>query len=172
MSEHPILTAEHLTRRFGEGTAEVVAVRDVDLALRRGELALIMGPSGSGKTTLLSMLGALLRPTAGKVTIDDVEVTALAESRLPDLRDRVLGIRVDRAWQSFHRFADEVASRARAELGVRDVVIFDPETVADRATWEEPRLEPVGIDRVIVNGQVVAADGAPTGALPGRVLRR
>jgi N-acyl-D-amino-acid deacylase len=53
-----------------------------------------------------------------------------------------------------------------------DVVIFDPETVADRSTWEEPRLEPVGIDRVIVNGQVVVADGVPTGALPGRVLRR
>jgi N-acyl-D-amino-acid deacylase len=53
-----------------------------------------------------------------------------------------------------------------------DVVIFDPETVADRATWEEPRLEPVGIERVIVNGEVVVADGHLTGALPGRVLRR
>jgi N-acyl-D-amino-acid deacylase len=53
-----------------------------------------------------------------------------------------------------------------------DVVVFDPETVADRATWEEPRLEPAGIERVIVNGEVVVADGDRTGALPGRVLRR
>jgi N-acyl-D-amino-acid deacylase len=52
-----------------------------------------------------------------------------------------------------------------------DVVIFDPETVADRSTWDEPRLEPVGIDRVIVNGQVAVEQGRPTGALPGRVLR-
>ncbi|MCC6792342.1 MAG: D-aminoacylase [Thermomicrobiales bacterium] len=52
-----------------------------------------------------------------------------------------------------------------------DVVIFDPETVADRATWEEPRLEPVGIDRVIVNGVTVVDRGIPTGALPGRVVR-
>jgi N-acyl-D-amino-acid deacylase len=52
-----------------------------------------------------------------------------------------------------------------------DVVIFDAATVADRSTWEEPRLEPVGIDWVIVNGQVVAEAGRPTGALPGRVLR-
>ncbi|HEV2109174.1 MAG TPA: amidohydrolase family protein [Thermomicrobiales bacterium] len=52
-----------------------------------------------------------------------------------------------------------------------DVLIFDPETVADRATWEEPRLEPVGIDRVIVNGETVVEGGDPTGALPGRVLR-
>jgi N-acyl-D-aspartate/D-glutamate deacylase len=52
-----------------------------------------------------------------------------------------------------------------------DVVIFDPETVADRSTWDEPRLEPVGIDRVIVNGQVAVEQGRATGALPGRVLR-
>ena len=53
-----------------------------------------------------------------------------------------------------------------------DIVIFDPETVADRATWEEPRLEPVGIDRVIVNGATVVTNGEATGALPGRVLTR
>lgn len=52
-----------------------------------------------------------------------------------------------------------------------DVVIFDPETVADRATWDEPRLEPVGIDRVIVNGETVVLAGTPTGALPGQLVR-
>jgi N-acyl-D-amino-acid deacylase len=52
-----------------------------------------------------------------------------------------------------------------------DVVIFDPNSVADRATWEEPRLEPVGIDRVIVNGKTVVMDGEPTGKLPGQVVR-
>jgi N-acyl-D-amino-acid deacylase len=51
-----------------------------------------------------------------------------------------------------------------------DVVVFDPDRVADRATWDEPRREPVGIDRVLVNGQTVVLDGKPTGALPGRVL--
>ncbi len=52
-----------------------------------------------------------------------------------------------------------------------DVVIFDPETVADRSTWDEPRLEPVGIDRVIVNGQTVVLNGTPTGVLPGQIVR-
>lgn len=52
-----------------------------------------------------------------------------------------------------------------------DLVIFDPATVADRATWSSPRLGPVGIERVIVNGQVVIEDGRPTGRLPGRVLQ-
>ncbi len=51
-----------------------------------------------------------------------------------------------------------------------DVVIFDPETIADRATWQEPRLHPVGIDQVLVNGQTVVKDGTPTDNLPGAVL--
>lgn len=53
-----------------------------------------------------------------------------------------------------------------------DVVIFDPDEIADRATWTEPRLEPVGIDRVLVNGQTVVEHGKPTGELPGRVVGR
>src|SRR5690606_26235371 len=53
-----------------------------------------------------------------------------------------------------------------------DIVIFDADTVADRATWDEPRLEPVGIDRVIVNGVAVVVNGTPTSELPGRVLTR
>ena len=51
-----------------------------------------------------------------------------------------------------------------------DVVILDPETYADRATYAEPRRPPVGVDRVIVNGQTVARDGSATGAVPGQVL--
>ena len=53
-----------------------------------------------------------------------------------------------------------------------DVVIFDEATVADRSTWTEPFLEPVGIDRVIVNGRTVVLDGVPTGETPGQIVRR
>jgi putative ABC transport system ATP-binding protein len=51
----PIMQVENVTRRFGSGRTEVVAVRDVSLSVSPGEVVLIMGPSGSGKTTLLSM---------------------------------------------------------------------------------------------------------------------
>ena len=53
-----------------------------------------------------------------------------------------------------------------------DVVVFDPAVVCDRATFEAPKRLAVGIDHVIVNGVAVLADGEPTGALPGRGLRR
>lgn len=68
-------------------------------------------------------------------TIDILSPVALGPSeatplvpRLATLRDRVLGIRVDHAWQSFQIFADELRQMARARLGVRDVTLFDPET--------------------------------------------
>ncbi len=59
-----------------------------------------------------------------------------------------------------------------AEGKAADLVVFDPASVADRATWEEPRLTAVGIDAVVVNGRIAAADGRPTGRLAGRVVRR
>jgi N-acyl-D-amino-acid deacylase len=51
-----------------------------------------------------------------------------------------------------------------------DLVLFDPLTVADRATFENPRQYPLGISHVVVNGQLVVDDGAATGALAGRAL--
>ncbi|MCX7636142.1 MAG: amidohydrolase family protein, partial [Syntrophales bacterium] len=53
-----------------------------------------------------------------------------------------------------------------------DIVVFDPDTVADQATWQEPHRYPIGIPYVIVNGQLVIAEGEHTGRLPGRVLRK
>ncbi len=66
---NPIMQVEHVTRRFGSGGTEVVAVRDVSLSVASGDVILIMGPSGSGKTTLLSMLGGLLQPSNGRIRI-------------------------------------------------------------------------------------------------------
>ena len=87
----PVLDVRGLRRRFGEGTAVVEAVRGVDLRLEAGEIVLIMGPSGSGKTTLLSMLGALLRPSEGRIEIGGVSITELNEDRLPALRAERIG---------------------------------------------------------------------------------
>ncbi len=94
----PILHAEHLVKTFGSGRTAVHAVNDVSLTVSSGELVMIMGPSGSGKTTLVSMLGALLRPTSGRVTIEGAEITALSESQLAGVRARQIGF----IFQSFN----------------------------------------------------------------------
>lgn len=91
MMHNPVLVAENVTKRFGHGPVEVVAVRNVSLEVNRGDIVLIMGPSGSGKTTLLSMLGALLRPSSGRIMVDDTLISSLPEKKLPEVRRRHFG---------------------------------------------------------------------------------
>jgi putative ABC transport system ATP-binding protein len=85
------LQVEHVTKAFGSGETEVIAVKDVTLSVRTGEIVLIMGPSGSGKSTLLMMLGALMKPSAGTIKVDDLDITSLSEGKLPDVRLRHFG---------------------------------------------------------------------------------
>jgi putative ABC transport system ATP-binding protein len=87
----PLLRTERLTRHFGAGRTLVRAVSDVDLTVEGGEVLLIMGPSGAGKTTLLTMIGALLRPTEGRVLIDGHDVSALGRRELPRVRRDSVG---------------------------------------------------------------------------------
>lgn len=99
--------AEGLTKVHREGSVEVVAVQDVSLAVGAGELVAVIGPSGSGKTTLLSMLGGILRPTAGVVRICGERVWDLDERRLPLLRRKYFGF----IFQSFNLFAALTAAQ-------------------------------------------------------------
>ena len=62
------ITGKGLFKSFGEGEMRTIAVNDVSIDIKQGEVALMMGPSGSGKTTLLAILSGLLKPDAGKVT--------------------------------------------------------------------------------------------------------
>src|ERR1051326_5191589 len=91
MSGQPVIRTTGLTKVFGAGRTEVRAVDNVSLDVFPGELVLIMGPSGSGKTTLLSMIGGLLHPSSGHIYLEGVDITALDESRLPDVRARKIG---------------------------------------------------------------------------------
>ena len=91
-----VLRAVGVTRVFPSPAGDVVAVRDVDLEVRAGELVVIRGRSGSGKTTLLTMLGGLDRPTRGRVELDGVDLVSLG-SRVAD----VLGVRIASVFQTF-----------------------------------------------------------------------
>jgi len=70
---------------------EVHALRGVDLVIGRGEFVAVIGPSGSGKSTLLNLVGALDRPSTGKVFIDGTDISRLSNSQLADLRNSSLG---------------------------------------------------------------------------------
>jgi putative ABC transport system ATP-binding protein len=73
------------------GKLELEALKGIDLEIKRGEYISIMGPSGSGKSTLFNMIGALDKPTSGKVYIDEVDVAQLDAYELAWLRCRKIG---------------------------------------------------------------------------------
>ena len=86
-----IVVTQKLTKIYGRGATRVTALKGVNLRVRRGEFIAVLGPSGSGKTTLLNMLGALDRPTEGRVIIDRVVTSMVPERRLYKIRREKLG---------------------------------------------------------------------------------
>ena len=85
----PIVETSNLKKTYMLGKVPVDALRGVNLKVEKGDFLAILGPSGSGKSTLLNMIGALDKPTDGKVFIEGVDVSTLDDNGLADLRRRI-----------------------------------------------------------------------------------
>ncbi len=86
----PLLVADALQKTYTSGATPVAALRGVSLSLNPGDFVALMGPSGCGKSTLLHLCGAMDRPSAGRLTIEDRDVGALDDDALTLLRrDRI-----------------------------------------------------------------------------------
>ncbi len=166
-----------VTKTFAEGAAVVRALNGISFHVENGELILLMGPSGSGKTTLLSIMGCILRPTAGSVAIHGREVTGLDERELPRVRLAHIGF----VFQGFNLFpaltalenvelaldlrgigkreASRRANEVLEQVGLRDKLHTYP---ADLSGGQKQR---VAIARALVGEpQIILAD-EPTAAL-------
>src|SRR5881394_4070574 len=86
-----VVTANEVTRRYGEGDTAVDALRGVTLDVAPARLTAIMGPSGSGKSTLMHILAALDIPTSGYVTIAGTRLGALSDTEITKLRRKHIG---------------------------------------------------------------------------------
>ena len=95
-----IVKTTSVQKQFEEGRDAVPVLHGIDFNVDRGEIVSLEGPSGSGKTTFLSILGAILTPTAGEVTINGERIDGASESRLALIRKKHLGF----VFQQFNLF--------------------------------------------------------------------
>jgi putative ABC transport system ATP-binding protein len=86
-----VLELRKVSRLYGQGTAEVRALQDVDLAVGAGSMVAVMGPSGSGKSTLLTIAGSLEEPSSGEVWVCGQELSAMSRNARARLRRRSIG---------------------------------------------------------------------------------
>ena len=87
-----IVKVENLTKKYGKGENEVIALNNVSLTIEKGEFVAIIGSSGSGKSTLLHLIGGVDRPTSGKVIVDGKDIYQLNDDNLAIFRRQNIGI--------------------------------------------------------------------------------
>ena len=87
-----VLEVKELTKKYGQGESEVIALDHVSFSVERGEFVAIIGASGSGKSTLMNLIGGIDVPTSGSVKIDGNEISKMKEDELAIFRRRNLGI--------------------------------------------------------------------------------
>jgi N-acyl-D-amino-acid deacylase len=181
----------HTGRYIGRSIAEIAAERGtslgdtaVDLIVEESPEALLVFRRGYSEEVFEALARRTLARPEFMVASDGIYHGARPHPRGYGCYARILGRYVrelgaigleDAVRRMSGLPAERFVIRDRglvAEGLAADLVVFDPATVADRATWEEPKLPAVGIDAVIVNGEVVAEHGRPTGRMPGRVVRR
>jgi len=122
------------------GDVDVSALNGVDLRVETGEFMSIMGPSGSGKTTLLNLIGALDRPTEGKVRIKGTDISRLNDDELAELRNREIGF----VFQFFN-----LVARMSALKNVEMPMAFAGVSPDERKRRATELLESVGLgDRI------------------------
>lgn len=87
-----ILKCEGIRKVYGAGDNQVVALDHIDLSVEKGEFVAIVGASGSGKSTLLHILGSVDKPTEGRVTVEETDLSTLSQAQAAIFRRRKVGI--------------------------------------------------------------------------------
>jgi putative ABC transport system ATP-binding protein len=171
-SNAAVISAHGVVKSYGQGAAEVLALRGVDLDVARGELIVMLGPSGSGKSTLLNILGGLDTPSAGEVRFLDHELSGATEAELTRYRREHVGF----VFQ-FYNLIPSLTARENVAL-VTDIAAepMKPEEALERVGLGERvdhfpaqlsggEQQRVAIARAIAKRPEVLLCDEPTGAL-------
>jgi putative ABC transport system ATP-binding protein len=175
--EKVAMHVKKLFKIYESAAGRVIALRDMSFKVNKGEFVAIVGPSGSGKSTLLNMIGALDRPTSGRVLIGGVDIFSLSDSEIASIRNRMIGF----VFQSYNlinrttvqrnvelpaiikgmRRTDRIrrAKRLLEMLGIGDKANFKPSNLSG---GQQQRL---AIARALMNNPTIILADEPTGNL-------
>ena len=166
-----LISVDNITKTYAMGDVEVRALRGVSLDIEAGEFVAVTGPSGSGKSTLMHILGCLDRPTNGRYTLENRDISGLSRNQLAEVRNSQIGF----VFQGFNLLA-----RTTALDNVELPLLYggSKASSSDRRKQAENMLAAVGltggqqqrvaIARALVNNPSILLADEPTGNLDSR----
>jgi len=176
----PLIRVENLTKVYRIGAVDFPALVDVNFQIENGEFISIMGPSGSGKSTLLNILGALDRPTAGRVFVEGFDLFQRDDNQLAEFRNMKLGF----IFQAHNLLARTsvlanvalpgmIAGESKAKRKERARELLELVGLGDRVTRKPNELsggeqQRVAVARALMNYPLIVLADEPTGNLDSK----
>ena len=172
-----ILELRNIYKSYGEGESRVDVLKDINLAVEKGEYIAVMGPSGSGKSTLMNIIGCLDRADSGVYLLEGEDISAMTENQLAGVRSRKIGF----VFQTFQLLPGETAVNnvalplvyagvGRQERTERAQEALIKVGLGDRLDFIPSKLsggqkQRVAIARAMINSPSILLADEPTGAL-------
>ena len=131
------INLQKITKKYGSGEAEIVALGGIDLSIEKGEFVVILGSSGAGKSTMLNIIGGMDSATSGKYFVNDIDVTALSDKKLALFRRKEVGF----VFQ-FYNLMPNLTAKENVKLSIHG---------AKNAIDAEEALKLVGLEKRVNN---------------------
>ena len=171
------LKVENISKVFDSEAGRFVALRRINFSVNKGELVSIVGPSGSGKSTLLNIIGALDRPSYGKLFVNNVDVFSLGDPQIARIRNNLIGF-IFQSYNLINRstvlknieIPGIIAGMSGKERHFRALKLLEMLGIKDKANQKPVSLsggqqQRVAIARSLINNPAIILADEPTGNL-------